>query len=176
MKKFYFGISVFIFLSIASPMAQAQGQAIAIVKGTKEGSAIKGEVKFSDTTQGLKIEADFTNIPDAGKHGFHIHEFGSCENNGKAAGGHFNPEKVKHGLLIRDGSQSAHAGDLGNISINEDGSGSLSTILPGLSLSGEKNNIAGRAVILHAKEDDFGQPTGNAGSRIGCGTIIITGK
>jgi Cu-Zn family superoxide dismutase len=29
-------------------------------------------------------------------------------------------------------------------------------------------------VILHEKEDDFGQPTGNAGGRIGCGVIHST--
>jgi hypothetical protein len=28
-------------------------------------------------------------------------------------------------------------------------------------------------VVLHEKADDFGQPTGNAGGRIGCGTIQL---
>jgi superoxide dismutase, Cu-Zn family len=28
-------------------------------------------------------------------------------------------------------------------------------------------------VIVHAKPDDFGQPVGNAGARIGCGVIGI---
>jgi Cu-Zn family superoxide dismutase len=34
--------------------------------------------------------------------------------------------------------------------------------------------IGDRAFILHADPDDFGQPTGNAGGRIGCGTIQIS--
>ena len=34
--------------------------------------------------------------------------------------------------------------------------------------------VAGRAFILHEKQDDFGQPTGNAGGRIGCGKIDTT--
>jgi Cu-Zn family superoxide dismutase len=36
--------------------------------------------------------------------------------------------------------------------------------------------VAGRAFVLHEKADDFGQPVGNAGSRIGCGPIVLTGK
>jgi Cu-Zn family superoxide dismutase len=36
--------------------------------------------------------------------------------------------------------------------------------------------VGGRAIILHEKMDDFSQPTGNAGGRIGCGTIIVTGN
>jgi Cu-Zn family superoxide dismutase len=34
-----------------------------------------------------------------------------------------------------------------------------------------KNPIESRAVIVHAKVDDGGQPVGNAGGRIGCGVI-----
>ena len=36
-----------------------------------------------------------------------------------------------------------------------------------LSLSEGKFNVAGLAMILHAKPDDFGQPTGNAGGAYG---------
>jgi Cu-Zn family superoxide dismutase len=32
-------------------------------------------------------------------------------------------------------------------------------------------SFVGRAIIVHAKKDDGGQPTGNAGGRIGCGVI-----
>ena len=75
--------------------------------------------------------------------------------------------------LARDGSENAHAGDMGNIEVKEDGSASYKAFIPGLSVSEGERSIAGRAVILHIQQDDYGQPTGNAGARIGCGTIVI---
>ena len=144
-------------------------RAVADIKGTAPDSKISGKVDFEDSAEGLKIKAELMNVP-AGKHGFHIHENGSCADTGKAAGGHFNPDGVNHGLLSKDGYSHSHAGDLGNIEAAADGTGKLETILPHASLSG-KYNLIGRSVILHEKEDDFSQPTGNAGSRIGCGVI-----
>ena len=41
------------------------------------------------------------------------------------------------------------------------------------SISGDFNPVIGRAVVIHAKRDDGGQPTGNAGARIGFGVIGI---
>jgi Cu-Zn family superoxide dismutase len=134
-----------------------------------------GTVKFEDTTAGLKVTAQIDNAP-AGQHGFHIHEFGSCDDMGNKAGSHYNPEGHQHGNAVKDGPMKAHPGDLGNITVGKDGKGTLEATLQGVSLSGGKNNVGGRAVILHEKVDDFGQPTGNAGGRIGCGQIIITGK
>ena len=63
-----------------------------------------------------------------------------------------------------------------DIVIDEDGSGQLMSTLPGVTLTGQPYHVAGRAVILHALKDDFGQPTGNAGARIGCGTIVLTAE
>ena len=92
---------------------------------------------------------------------------------GKSAGGHYNPAKAPHGFLVQDGYDKAHAGDLGNIEIDKSGKGVLILDLPGLSIRGDLNNIVGRAVIVDEKEDDFSQPTGNSGARIGCGTINL---
>ena len=61
-----------------------------------------------------------------------------------------------------------------NFLIDENGNGILEVTLPGISVGGKGYHIGGRAVILHAKEDDFGQPTGNAGSRVACGVIGIS--
>ncbi len=154
-------------------LAAAQGyaaNAAAVIKGTAEGSTVSGTAMLSDTAAGLKVDVDVNGVP-AGTHGIHIHENGSCADLGNAAGTHYNPDGVKHGMVTKDGLTAAHAGDMGNIEIGADGSGSLSMVIPGVTVSGGKYNVAGRAIILHEKQDDFGQPTGNAGARIGCGVI-----
>ena len=149
---------------------------VAKIKGTAEGSAISGTVTFEETNKGLKIVAQLAGVP-AGEHGFHIHEAGSCDDMGKAAGGHYNPLHHAHGDLVKQGFKKTHAGDMGNITASADGKANLEVILPKqIGLSAGKYNVAGRAVILHEKVDDFGQPTGNAGGRIACGVIIIVNQ
>jgi superoxide dismutase, Cu-Zn family len=140
------------------------------LKGTAADSKISGEVVLEETSDGLKVTAEVSNVPP-GKHGFHIHENGSCENGGQAAGNHYNPESVDHGLVSKDGFEKAHAGDLGNLEVGEDEIGTLEITIPGLSITDGKYNVAGKAIVLHEKQDDFGQPTGNAGGRIACGVI-----
>lgn len=159
------------FIFAAGPVWAATGEAE--IRGTAEGSAISGKAHLADTDSGLKITVDFKNVPP-GTHGFHIHENGSCGDAGSAAGGHYNPNAAPHGFLPKDGFGHAHAGDFGNVEISPDGSGTVEMLLPGLTLTGENNNVAGKAFILHEKADDFGQPTGNAGGRIACGQIQLT--
>ncbi|HEY9711200.1 MAG TPA: superoxide dismutase family protein [Oculatellaceae cyanobacterium] len=146
----------------------------AAIKSTSDPSKVIGEVSFSNTSGGMLVEAKINDAPP-GKHGFHIHEVGNCGDKGNAAKGHFNPDKVKHGFVPKDGFKNAHAGDLGNITISSDGKGTLSETVPGLTLSGSKYAINSLSVILHEKVDDFGQPLGNAGGRIGCGIITTNG-
>lgn len=146
-----------------------------IVHGTSPESKIAGSAALTETQAGLAVSVEVSNVPP-GTHGLHIHQYGNCGDSGNAAGGHYNPHSVKHGFLPKDGFQGAHAGDLGNLEVGQDGSGKLELTLPGLRLSGGEHSVGGRAIILHEKADDFGQPTGNAGGRIGCGVIRITGE
>jgi superoxide dismutase, Cu-Zn family len=148
---------------------------VARLQPTAKESALTGTVSFEETDDGLKIVAEISGAP-AGEHGFHIHEFGSCDDAGKAAGAHYNPLSSPHGHVHKDGPKKAHAGDLGNVTVGEDGKAKLEATLPKLGLSAGKFNVGGRAVILHEKADDFSQPAGNAGGRIACGIIQITGK
>lgn len=157
------------------PVVHAAETARAVLRGTAEGSPIRGTVTIQERPDGLRITASISETPP-GPHGFHIHTDGSCDNGGKAAGGHYNPEGVQHGLWLNDGPSDAHAGDLGNLEVAADGSGSFDELLPALSLNGHPYAVAGRAVILHAQPDDFGQPTGNAGARIACGVIVINSQ
>ena len=149
----------------------AQGKAT--IKGTASDSKISGDVSIIDVDGGITLKAHLVNVAP-GKHGFHIHENGSCADTGKAAGGHFNPDKSPHGMISKDGAMHAHGGDMGNIEIAEDGTGILNAFLPGMALNdGSVHAVLGKSLILHEKEDDFSQPTGNAGGRIGCGIIEL---
>ncbi len=148
-------------------------KAVAHVKPTQEGGTVSGDVLFEDTAEGLKVSAQLSGLTP-GDHGFHIHQYGVCLDSGKAAGGHYNPEAAPHGLLTKDGAQHAHAGDLGNIFIAADGTGKVESTIPGLTLLASARAVAGRSVIVHENKDDFSQPLGNAGSRVGCGEIVIT--
>ena len=160
-------------VALAAPLQLAQAsvsQAQAVVRSTEDPSVVLGEATFTEQSDGLRVDVSLSNVP-TGFHGFHIHEVGSCDTGGSAAGGHFNPLNVKHGYLVKDGFEAAHAGDLGNILILADGSGELQETISGLPLTEGETAILNHAVILHSDRDDFGQPTGNAGGRIGCGII-----
>jgi Cu-Zn family superoxide dismutase len=100
----------------------------------------------------------------------HVHEKGDCSApDGASAGGHFNPENHPH---AKPPDAPRHLGDLGNIEVAQDGTGTLEIVVKGANLkSGDKYSFLDRALIVHEKKDDGGQPTGNAGGRIGCGVI-----
>ncbi|MEX2016534.1 MAG: superoxide dismutase family protein, partial [Candidatus Hydrogenedentales bacterium] len=72
-------------------------------------------------------------------------------------------------------AEQRHAGDLGNIEVGDDGTGSYSRVDERLSLSGE-NSIIGRGFIVHAGQDDLQtQPSGDAGARVLVGVIAVDG-
>jgi Cu-Zn family superoxide dismutase len=148
-------------------MEKGPMKAIAVVFPAKD-KTVKGVITFTQTEKGVKVVAQLEGLAP-GKHGFHVHEFGDCSApDFTSAGGHFNPTQMSHGAPT-DGAR--HSGDLGNIVADEKGMATLEWVDPLMQLSGP-NSIIGRAVIVHAKEDDLKtQPTGNAGAREGCGVI-----
>ena len=157
----------------ASNTVSAKGRAV--VRSTRDPDKILGVVVFEETDRGLRVEGRLRDLPP-GMHGFHIHEYGSCENGGKAAGGHYNPTRAPHGFWPQEGRQKSHAGDMGNVLADVEGRAHSVVILPDMGLVSGQFNVAGRAVIIHEQADDFGQPTGNAGARLGCGSIVLVGE
>lgn len=136
-----------------------------------EGEEITGSVTFTKTSDGTEVQAELENL-STGKHGFHIHQYGNCSDRESfgSAGGHYNPTDQPHGAPTAD---QRHVGDMGNIPVGSDGLGELTYTDNIIKLNG-KHSIVGRAVVLHAGEDDFeSQPSGDAGSRVGCGVIGI---
>jgi len=156
----------------AAPKAAMVKNAVAVVHPLGA-SKVMGVVRFVATDEGVKVSAEISGLTPGSKHAFHVHEFGDCSDpQGKSAGGHYNPDKHQHGAPDADPTKR-HPGDMGNLSADDKGVAKLEVTLAGTTLTGEKNPIVGRAVIIHAKPDDFSQPVGNAGDRIGCGVIGI---
>ena len=146
-------------------------EAVCVVQPTK-GNKTAGVVRFKDVGDGrVAVEAKITGLTPNRKHAIHIHEYGDTTDlSGKSAGGHYNPGRKPHGLPP---DANRHAGDLGNLEADGDGNATLKITVDNISIAGEKNPIIGRAIVIHAKVDDGGQPTGNAGARQGFGVIGI---
>ena len=132
---------------------------------------IEGFVKLKQKANGPTIIKGILKGLEPGKHGFHIHEFGDLSDGCKSAGGHYNPEGVEHG-----GLSQGHVGDLGNIVADQSGTARFQIKAERVQLS----DIVGRAIVIHADEDDLGTggneeslKTGNAGDRVGCGVIRL---
>lgn len=150
------------------------GYAIAIIQGTKGNEKVTGVVRFTQTADGVRVLAEVAGLVPNSKHGFHIHEFGDLSDMEKGAslGGHFDPAHSGHHGKPVDDAKTRHGGDMGNLAANETGKAYLEVVLKEVSIAGV-HAILGRGLVVHEKEDDFGQPVGNAGGRIGVAVIGV---
>lgn len=124
----------------------------------------------------LLIKSSGEGVIAPGEHGVHIHETGVCErdDNFESAGGHFNPTDEMHGDL--DGDPS-HGGDLGNMTVADDGSFEHNVVVSKVTLSADEANSLqdadGSAIVIHAGADDLStDPSGESGDREACGVIF----
>lgn len=130
-----------------------------------------GMAELTDSPQGVLIELDLTGLPPSQWVAFHVHETGKCDPAGdhKSAGGHFNPDGREHGYFAANGP---HAGDMPNQYVAADGSLRSQVFKSFVRLAPGEFNIVGRALMIHAKADDYkSQPAGEAGDRIACAVI-----
>jgi Cu-Zn family superoxide dismutase len=153
----------------ASESAAAEPVVIEVPIEAKSGSKLSGTAKFTEQSDGVQVVIQVKNLT-AGLRATHVHEKGDCSAaDGSSAGGHFNPDNHPHALPA---SSPRHLGDLGNIEVSAQGTATHEIVVPGANLKdGDPHSFLGRALIVHEKKDDGGQPTGNAGGRIGCAVI-----
>jgi Cu-Zn family superoxide dismutase len=155
-------------LLMISP-ALAADQASAVLKDP-QGKEV-GKAALVATPSGTLVTLELTSAPP-GVHGFHIHTTGKCEPpKFESAGGHFNPDNAKHGLM---NSEGPHAGDMPNIHVPENGKHTVEILNTLVNLKGESALLDedGSALVLHADPDDYkSDPAGHAGGRIACGVV-----
>jgi Cu-Zn family superoxide dismutase len=142
-----------------------------------DGDTIKGTVVFTEErrTHKVKIDIKLTGLNKNALHGFHVHEAGDLSEKCESMCAHFNPYKKTHG---KPGMRARHVGDLGNLQTDMNGAVNYTIKDDLIKLRGEKANIIGRGLIIHADEDDCGHGqneasliNGNAGKRIACAII-----
>jgi Cu-Zn family superoxide dismutase len=131
-----------------------------------------GAATFTPVKGGVRVAVHVAGLTP-GKHGIHIHAVGRCDPpDFKSAGPHFNPFGREHGL---DNPKGAHAGDMPNLSVGEDGKASAVFTARGATLDGGPGSLfkpGGTAVVIHAdRDDERSDPSGNSGARIACGVV-----
>ncbi|HET7891222.1 MAG TPA: superoxide dismutase family protein [Candidatus Sulfotelmatobacter sp.] len=131
-----------------------------------------GEVLLWDQGTGVALQLKLHDL-SPGVHAIHFHQVPKCEGpDFKSAGGHFNPEKKKHGF---DSPEGHHAGDMRNFTVNAHGKASARLEDGDVTLKDGPHSLLsdGAAIVVHAKADDYKtDPAGNSGDRIACGVIM----
>jgi len=130
-----------------------------------------GSVEMSEEPSGLILRINASGLA-GGMHGLHLHEKGLCEGvDFKSAGAHWNPAGRQHG---RDNPNGSHLGDLANLQVGDDGTGTTAMMVGGASVAGAMAiaDADGTALVIHAKADDYKtDPSGDSGDRIACAVL-----
>jgi len=144
-----------------------------VILASASGSLVSGKLTVMPMGDGVHITGEIGGLAPGSVHAIHIHEKGDCSAaDASSAGGHFNPAGAPHGKVD---SGPHHGGDMDNFTANADGVAKINAHAQGVTLGGgAANDVAGKAVIVHASPDDYKtQPTGNAGARLACGVINV---
>lgn len=153
------------------PAAQQSVKRAVCVLHPTGNSGVSGKLYFQVEGDLVHITGTVTGLNPSQKHAIHVHEFGDLTDHaeGLAAGGHFNPTGKPHG---RPEDEERHVGDLGNLQADAQGKATIDMKDRVIKLDGP-HSIIGRALVVHAGEDKFTQPTGDAGARAAVGVIGI---
>ena len=130
----------------------------------ESGSKISGNVDFTEEPDGMEVHYKLTGLEPNTRHGFHVHEKGKCDDDGKAAGKHF--VKLSGSGTSAD-FPSHYAGDLPEIVSDSFGNSEGTVFVSRLSMN-KANPIADRSIVIHGGEDDV---SSKSTPRIACGVI-----
>ena len=156
---------------LASTVSTARSATVNLASASA--SLVSGRLIATPMGGGVHLRGEIGGLAPNSTHAIHIHELGDCSAaDASSAGGHFNPGATPHG---RVGTGAHHGGDMENIVANSQGVARVDVHASGVTLGGgAANDVAGRAVVVHAAADDYNsQPAGNAGARVACGVLAV---
>ncbi len=135
------------------------------VHSTQDSKKSFGEVIFKNSPYGVLIYPNLKGLRP-GLHGFHIHEHPSCDNQGKAAGSHYDPQHTNKHL---GPYEKGHLGDLPVLHVDENGETHTPTLAPRLSM----DDLQKVSLVIHEGGDNYSDtpPLGGGGKRVGCGVF-----
>lgn len=174
MKKIVLGIIAagLIIFGCKSSATSEKSKTLTLHFESKSGSNVSGTAVFSEKNGEVTFTAKLTGLKP-GVHAIHIHEKSDCSAaDATSTGGHWNPTFKKHGKW---GDTEYHKGDIGNFTADAQGNGTITMTTNEwcIGCGDETKDILGKGLIVHDKPDDFvSQPTGNAGARVACTTLI----
>lgn len=128
-----------------------------------------GTITAVSTKCGVKFTPNLHDLPP-GVHGYHVHMNPSCADHGMAAGGHLDPAHTNSHEGPYADNKKGHLGDLPILVVDKDGTATLPTLAPRLTLSMIKNH----AIMIHAGGDNYSdkpEKLGGGGERIACGVV-----
>ena len=112
-----------------------------------------------------------------GLHGVHLHAVGTCQPDFAAARGHIDPGPAAN--ADPDGNHPFHMGDIPNVKVSANGSGSLEAVTTRVTVSEGPLSIVdadGTAIIIHGNPDqgisDEPKSGTSGGPRIACGVFL----
>ena len=160
--------------------ARSAGKATARAHATISGEGVTGTADIVEMAYDTGTEVEVTVTAKGltpGLHGVHFHAVGKCEPPAfTAAGGHFDPGPA--GNTDPDVNHPYHLGDIPNLRVGADGSGTLQARTTRVTVSAGPLSLMdadGSAIIIHANPDQG--ITGEAksgvsgGPRAACGVI-----
>jgi Cu-Zn family superoxide dismutase len=156
MKKWMVVLALLACAAFSRPVAAQTGDLHATVELKDTNGQSVGTAHLMQDGDAVHVTGSFRNLPP-GAHGIHFHAVGTCEPDFAAAGGHYNPEGKQHGL---ENPAGAHAGDLPNLMINDDGTGSYDHKTMMVTLGSGPTTLYdadGTSIIIHAGPDDYRQ-------------------
>ena len=163
LKRIVIGLLVFMSCSV-----MADTITIKMYRVAKKGhGAYVGSIVAQDTRYGLLFKPNLKDLMP-GLHGFHVHVNPTCDDYGKAAGGHYDPDKTnKH---LGPYNPEGHLGDLPAIYVNKKGQAIHPVLAPRITIK----DILGHSLMIHMHGDNYSdhpKPLGGGGKRIICGVI-----